>query len=331
MLENKGFNPVFLVGHSRSGSTLLASIMSEHSQIFSLPETHFFPKTYAANLFEKIFSKKSHNQLVSRLYKNNRIKDIELTKYELEAYLDGNLVGTYCDLFQCFLEACLVKSKKNRVLEKTPRHIEYVEKIYECFPTAKVICIVRDGRDAVQSLVNAPWTHSNKERHAAYWTWCVRESFRLERKFPEKFKLFRYEDLLIEPVEFLKNLCLFINEPFEAKMLSESRSNAVVPEWEKDWKTKSKSIIDKSFAYKWKNEVKMTEISYLQYFMEKELSRLGYEVYNDNNRVVIPLLKRVVWGRIFSGIIIKLMMIYREIILPRKNDFRSRDLKKSDG
>ncbi len=33
---------IFLVGTPRSGTTLYQSIMAAHSQILSLPETHFF-------------------------------------------------------------------------------------------------------------------------------------------------------------------------------------------------------------------------------------------------------------------------------------------------
>jgi hypothetical protein len=188
---------------------------------------------------------------------------------------------------------------------------------------------VRDGRDAVNSLVAVPWTHCNKERHAAYWAWCVREASRLEGQFAGSFLIVRYEDLLVEPEATLKTICTFIGEEFEHDMLIKSRSDVVVPEWEKEWKTKSKSKLDVSFAYKWKKNINKDELSYIQYFMKNELDFMGYELID--KKVKIPIHKRVIWGRAFFGLLFKMMWLYRTHLFPRKRDFRQRSLDMKNG
>ena len=42
---------VLLVGCPRSGTTILQAILSSHPEVFSLPETHFFPALCSNNSF----------------------------------------------------------------------------------------------------------------------------------------------------------------------------------------------------------------------------------------------------------------------------------------
>lgn len=39
---NEGFDPIFIVGHPRSGTTLLATILNRHSRVAISPELSFF-------------------------------------------------------------------------------------------------------------------------------------------------------------------------------------------------------------------------------------------------------------------------------------------------
>ena len=39
------------------------------------------------------------------------------------------------------------ENKKNRWVEKTPKHVHYIDNIYDVFPKSKIIIITRDGRN----------------------------------------------------------------------------------------------------------------------------------------------------------------------------------------
>ena len=46
------------------------------------------------------------------------------------------------------------RNLKERWVEKTPKHIDYLDKIFEIAPKAKIIAMLRDGRDVACSIKN---------------------------------------------------------------------------------------------------------------------------------------------------------------------------------
>ena len=56
------------------------------------------------------------------------------------------------------------RSGKRIVGDKSPLHTDYVDEIFELYPEAKVIHVVRDGRDVAVSLMHHFWNLS-KDKH----------------------------------------------------------------------------------------------------------------------------------------------------------------------
>jgi hypothetical protein len=55
---------------------------------------------------------------------------------------------------------------KSVILEKTPDHLFSINKINEFVPRSHIVCVVRDGRDVVASLLARGWEY---ERAMVYW------------------------------------------------------------------------------------------------------------------------------------------------------------------
>lgn len=124
-----------------------------------------------------------------------------------------------------------VAAGKHRWVEKTPAHIHAIGRILEVYPDARILLIVRDGRDVAVSLRKrtgnfaagvARWMQDNRAGEA-YWN------------YPQVFKL-TYEALVTDFDSILPRVCEFIGEPYEASMrdfhqhrLDLFRSNASAP------------------------------------------------------------------------------------------------------
>ena len=281
MQSNQDFAPIFIIGHPRSGSTLLTSILGEHSMVAALPETHFVRSSlYGGTPLERWLADGSLEKKVSFIYLNIRLQDTGITE---EAFLKYCMVKHVdhrnpAQLFQAFLELCKENGGKEFIVEKTPAHIVFAEEIMEWFPNAKIICIVRDARDAVESLLKVSWTHSNPARHAIYWAWCVRRAGFLKREFKERVEIVRYEDLLTKPEDTLSKLCGFLNLSFESKMLADNRAESIVPAWESGWKTESRSALNPGRVFNWKKNSAPTFVSEISGYVDKELKLMGYDV-----------------------------------------------------
>ena len=239
------FKPIFVVGHPRSGTTMLASMLGRHTSISMPPETMFFYDVYGDCLSDR-------ESYVDKAMASKRIQDLGLDREELLQEFD------FCEcsmkgLLQSLLSLYCRKSGKVRPGEKTPLHLLWISTIVEWFPEAKIVCIVRDGRDVISSLLNVPWSHDNIYKHCFDWKRNILLVEKLSSTMPGQFMFVKYEDILFHPERELKKVCHFISEEFQPAMLENKKSGAV-PNWEKPWKEKALKSVDKSNCGKWKRQ-----------------------------------------------------------------------------
>ncbi|WP_323754009.1 sulfotransferase [Marinobacter sp.] len=315
-------SPIFIVGHSRSGSTLLASLLGRHPNIHAIPETHFFNGSYSGFFLRRLWAQKSINKILSYTVERNvRLRDIGVTQKEIKEFSNNEHLASVKSVFNSIMGIELQRSGKQRILEKTPYHIEHIDRVFRWYPGAKVICTIRDSRDTIDSLVKAPWTHSNPQRHAAYWSWCVREALNKQRKYPAGMLICKYEDLVTEPVQELKRITDFIDEKFVPTLISGSPISQVIPSWEKSWKEKAEQEIDGSYAYKWKKATKKRHEDW-SIWTRGGLKDMHYpNPYSGKKRVSF------IYYQPTFNFLYRFWVVFRTHFAERKNKYRRKSLK----
>lgn len=274
-----GFAPVFIVGAPRSGTTLLAVLLNRHSRIAIPPETQFFTEYCLSGQAGELMEGAREEQVASALA-FSRIKDLDLT---VEDVLNrfGRYDNDHNGLFRALLETYAEKQQKPRAGEKTPSHLEHVDKLLGFYPEAKVLCIVRDGRDVVRSLVKTTWAEpDNPRRHGLFcmeWSDYAKTAAHYVRSLAkDRFLLVRYEDILTDAENQLRSICSFLREDYEPQMLAVEAGSGVVPEWEAEWKQKAEETIDPSRAFAWRTQADIREIWWMNVMMGPELRIMGY-------------------------------------------------------
>ncbi len=315
MQPEKQRPPVFITGHPRSGSTLLASLFGRHKNLLSLPETHFFLASYAGRFYKRAQARKQKSAFLSYLLDRNvRLADLDVSKDEVAQVLEDTPHPSEKNVLDAVFAVKLRGTSKTRVVEKTPRHIEHIERILKWYPQSKIIIIVRDGRDAISSLLAVPWTHSNPRRHALYWAWCIKEAVRAQKKHPMAVKVVRYEDLLAKPEETVAALLAFVGEDYDAECLNAAAKSTVAPGWEADWKAASTGALNPENAYKWKRAEDAVAESWAGW-MQPELALMGYEA--PKKRAALPL-RQWAYNHFY-----RFWRLYRTHISERKYRFRT--------
>jgi hypothetical protein len=216
---SRDFRPIFIVGVPRSGTTLLRAILNKHPNIAICDETYFFYYVYSRRrAFGDIAQGDNRRRLVGAYLDTWRIGRLELERQELESRLlrDGT---DYPALFTSLLEAYAESRSKPRPGEKTPHHAQHVETLFDWYPEATVIHVVRDPRDVVVSLRNVPWGRRSTAANARLWVDLTRAAERAAGR--RGFVRLRYEDLVSHPENSLRSLCRTLGEPYVAEMLSD--------------------------------------------------------------------------------------------------------------
>ncbi|MDX9911270.1 MAG: sulfotransferase [Phycisphaerales bacterium] len=280
--EPEAFRPVFLVGCERSGTTLLATILGRHPRVSMPPETGYCwhlartPPPQGTDL----------DGVLSWAAGIPRFADLGVSAADLARAahgVDAPGLDPRGVVLRAMLEAFASGERttdrpKDVIAEKSPVHLFSYPVLRRWFPAARFLCVVRDGRDVVESLAKVPWTSGEpREMHARQWRLCMRVTRHMSETLGADALVLRYEDLLARPEAVLTRACAFIGVAFDPEMLAPRGEESTVPGWEAGWKDKATRELDPSRALAWKRTMEPRAARWLSMLMRPELARWGYE------------------------------------------------------
>ena len=213
--------PIFVVGFQRSGTTLLQAALGAHPHISAAPEMHFWLRIYGQADY---WGDLSDDGLLRRALEG--LVDLPLGMADgAEFSLDRLYPAvrrsdrTYRGLLEVVLDDLAERDGKLRWSEKSPG--QSAAQVWELFPEAQVIHIVRDPRAAVASALAAPYNVETAWRLARSWRDLTLDNVRAgSARGPAQYMQLRYEDLASDPVAISRLLCAFLDEPFRPEMVT---------------------------------------------------------------------------------------------------------------
>lgn len=262
-----------------------------------LNELHFFEQLWSPEDKGKPISKEQAIDIASRLLLTQRVgymtHDQDFTKFNEEAIQLVNEISKVElfaeDVFDYFSKREVALNQKSIVCEKTPQNVFYLKEIFDLYPNAKVINMVRDPRAILLSQKNK-WKRRNLG--ASYMT--KKEAFRLRINYHpitlsklwnaaiNAAKLFqqdkrmisvRFEDLVENPESTLQTICQHIDVEFDKNMLNITQESSSI---EQD----SKAIgfkVERASNWK-KGGLQTTERWICQKMCRNNLNRYQYEI-----------------------------------------------------
>jgi len=250
---------IFIVGVSRSGTTLMRRILDRHSRIGIVTENHYLGHLLAREGARRYFRQVGDlrdddavRRLVALIYsgelqRRSRLRELSpywrwLTDKVPQADIEARLLASDRSergVFEAFLRIYADRRGKAIIGEKTPAHLAYVETLLAWFPDGRVIHCLRDPRAVYVSelrrrselAVTVPyrWLVRVPPLLAAFvllevvWAWAmaVDRHRTLVARYPGRYRLVRFEDLVSEPGETLADLCAFLGVDPEARMMEQ--------------------------------------------------------------------------------------------------------------
>ncbi|MEO1377475.1 MAG: sulfotransferase [Cyanobacteria bacterium J06635_10] len=278
MSEKSVKKPIFIVGMPRSGTTLMSAILSAHPRIAISPESHFL-RYWIKRYSNKDFSDpENFDGFWRKFIKNERFAHFGVTPEAVKAHLKTQSDLNLMTIFDSFLAEYSRVMEKPRWGEKTPDHYQYIETLFEWYPNAQVIWMLRDPRAVVSSLAAVPWAKSCTDLHTRVW---VRSLSPMEDWAKDsRVKVVQYEKLVTETERMLCEICDFLSETYTPEMINRSQNSQPIlnhDQWERTHLQKTLQPIDSSSLDKWKSKLSIQEISIIEHLARSAMLDYGYQ------------------------------------------------------
>jgi hypothetical protein len=206
----------FVVGVTRSGSTLLRLMLDAHPQMAIPPETYFVPDLIKAARRRRA----TPEELLEVVTENRHWGDFALDADELLERFRGVGRLNPGDALRAFFILYAERHGKSRWGDKTPGYVKRMRQIQAALPEARFVHMIRDGRDAALSREDRRLRESPPmEKIAERWKKKIVRARRDAAELDHYMEI-RYEDLVLDPESTLHRACEFIELPFDAAMLT---------------------------------------------------------------------------------------------------------------
>jgi len=204
----------FVIGMTRSGTTLMRLMLDSHPKLTIPPETHFIPDVIKA--FND--GRDSPAEVAAVMTESRRWGDFEVSAEELERELHRLRPLTHPEMaIRTFYRLYAKRQGKSRWGDKTPGYATKIRRIKRTLPEASFIHMIRDGRDVALSLQDRDAGLST-EQIARRWRHRINRTRRAAHDVPDYLEI-RYEDLVADPDGTLRRICEHIELDYSARML----------------------------------------------------------------------------------------------------------------
>lgn len=271
--------PIIVGGFPRSGTTMLQLMLHAHPRIAIPPETRFVIDGYHRRAeFGDLRDPAKRRELARWIVGKKTFKDLGLDRDEIVEEITAGpptLGSAYGIVFRGYAR----RFDKPRWGDKRPAYLHNLHIMTALFPNAQVINIVRDGRDAVSSLMEMPWNKYDIYQAIGAWNAGVDHARRAARSLgPDSFYELKYERLVEDPVTELKGLCDFLGEEFDPAMAEPaSVANVAVPK-RKSWHERTHGAVTKARVGRWQERLEPWQAQLCETAMAGRLKTLGYEL-----------------------------------------------------
>lgn len=274
----------FAGGQGKSGTTWVQLLLNAHPDISCGGEAHFFDMLAPA--MQQAFLRYRH-----QLDENNRLF------HELPGYPLPEQPHAFAALRGAVVTALLEQARGQalRALgERTPANVEHVDLIWELFPQARFIHVMRDPRDVAVSL----WHHGKRIQEGGFvrqygnidklavhlckrWASWMQRCEQLSAERTGQYLEVRYEDLLQSGPVALSRILEFLSidpEPETVRRCLEATAFENLSGGRSRGEEDTQSHFRKGVSGDWHNHLKPETAREIRTLAAPQLERLGYPI-----------------------------------------------------
>ena len=275
---------VYLISTERSGSNLLRSILNTHSEIAAPhPIETGYPWQYTNS--PENFSRPKRRRLVRDILLNKDYSfhplTVQLDVRRIHDLLEKCDEKSFLGIQNAIYSETLRQRDASFWVSKYPRLWSWIDEAASFYDEFQVIYLVRDPRDVVLSFKTSKVGDYHPYFNAQRWRDDQIHGIELLDEL-ENIHLIRYEDLLSDSEEEVKDVCSFLDIEYEPEMLRfyQTDDAKAVAKSSDVFKNVS-SPIDESNSGKFKNQLPEKEVKITEKVVHEQMNYFDYEPMAD--------------------------------------------------
>lgn len=305
--------PVIICGHPKSGTTLLRSLLDSHPQLVVYPDETFFfrgflPEIRNLSQEQKIslaqryllhyFSQKDNSTTGStsisedeeQIYLTYAKTCMVMQKQIKENHLrhDGDMLSAIILAFGQVHQ--ILAADTIYWVEKTPYNEHFTDLIFEWWPNARCIHVLRDPRDNYTAY-HRKHQRLAVEEFARSWNASLSVGLKNQNRYGENhYRIIRFEDLTQNPEECLQEIIAFLGIR-DDDILRKPTNNGIPWAGNSMFNDKFTGISSKPTG-RWKLILSADEVNVIEAVCGGNMKKMGYiDQGNVSLKAYLQLLK----------------------------------------
>lgn len=297
---------IFIVGLSRSGTTLMRHILNRHPEIAICPENHFMGHLapfegvrHKLRRFGDLRREENVRRAVRFLYdggldrsspwrSQSRLWTWLAHRVPAEEFTDRILRSDRSEraIFSAVMDAYAERRGKRIRGEKTPAHLRHLRTLLEWYPSGRAVHMMRDPRAIFASELRRRRIKPGGQPYrilrrlgplltafvlvetTTTWAESARRWRRYRRTLADRYRVVRFEELVRHPEREVAALCDFLGVAFDPGMLEQQVVSM--------GKNLGQAGIDAGAADRWRAELPSWVNGWFWAILGRDLAALGY-------------------------------------------------------
>jgi hypothetical protein len=273
--------PLIIGGCPRSGTTLLRALLDNHPGIAVPAESNFVIPLWQRRRAHGDLRRESARRAIGEwifLEEGHGGKRIRGKVDPQEAV--ARVVAAPPTLGSLF-EACFAlyaeRTGKPRWGDKRPRYATFVRMVFDLWPDAQFVNVIRDPRAAVASMLPLGWDPPEValEASIANWELAVSRVDDFAGKLrPDQLLDIRYEDLVRDAAPVLERVCAFagLDDAVDEMLLADRGGSKFKP----GWHDRLREPISTAPIDAWRTKLDGAQVALIEHVCAPWFGRFGY-------------------------------------------------------
>lgn len=290
--------PVFIVGAPRSGTTFLYHVLLSSGGF-----ANYRAESRAYDLigpgFGDLRTEGARSAFLETWTRGYQFERSGLSERWIREQMAARCRSTG-DFLRILMEGIARDQNVDRWAECTPTHALFLDRIVEDFPDARIIHMIRDGRDVALSMARQGWIRplpgdaAGEEVVAAlYWEWICRKGSAHGDRLGSRYTEVQFEDLVQRTESVLQEVGEFIEYPLDWEQVQRTAVGSV--------QNPNTSFEEESFdpVERWREAVASTRIA-IESHVGALLRELGYAPPEIDRSPCVAGVRRRVYRALFD-------------------------------